>query len=1363
MNIKRIFAAAVSVCIAFSSGICKTAFAETVCGETVAARAAQGAETEKRFTGNGYNYNPKENYALGKKVTVNIEGEKDYPEVYMTDGDYATDWHSKKEFLQGDYAEFVLDLESVQTVNRFCIYANPGNILSYTLWYSADGEKYINIPEVTPKNQICPDDLWNVQRLKFNAVEARYLKLCVDGTKPYQEARVIAVNEFEVYNKNDELISVIERKPLVNESSIQTLMYFETDKINDGIIQSRCAVRDYSYTANGLDYIFDAGDEVNVNYLRLIQWGEFIPSYKLWYSSDNVNYKLAAEFNKPLIETRELITQSFDTVKGRYFKFSLTDPTQRPGINEIQLLYFENPTYAHDVYIDADVNMVAKKYYGRYILDNINDDLTDASKYQWYRAETEDGELTPISGANTYDYELTAEDCEKYLVFEVTPKTNADSGYGEPVKSAPVRVAYQTMLNKNSVDCSSSYIMHGKDKSFMDDSDAAAVPIMKNGRVMVLPSLFEKLYGSDFAWDGDLAPARLTVGGKEIIFSPNSAKMAVGDEYINLAAAPFNLNGRLYLPLNEILELIGEKIIYEKDGFVLFGKGETDKSVIPELVYQIKYGESSESLNKFGEKFFKNLDLEKSEMQVFKCLAEKGEYARALELYKNKFFDYLNSLDITLRMGLMSSVGGNAEELSNGIVAMNEGGAGKTEDTVKFFGDPGHFNWFPLDKDGMGLHVTIFSQGSKFVEAYNETGTGKYLENWDKTWNDMGKNSFNQYFNLYYTKDAFEISSFILGCGRNSPYFSSLQINETYGQLFNLAKGNVVAAKLGVRGSTLARMLERATGISLTGNGTNAISNQFVTASSIYVITGQLLSDFKDSENWTEQGTERLQRYLNSYGYLPDGTDMEQSNNYNEYLLTAFKDISDVFIGEWPQWFKDMLEKADYRMRYFSASSVQNSKQSALIGQDTIGSVSSLARKFSSIVSDPLTDTITDAYDNGGKGPNFTSIAFPYGGYYFLRNGWGKNDFYMFLNGARAGNGHSFNEANSIQLSAYGKDILKRAGAPSYGSEDLLMDEYLESSKGVSTVNVDGGVQLRLAIKGTNTIQSYGDTLKTRFYSSDSFAFAEGKYDSPYGKEEEGKYEITASDIVHNREVLFSNAAKLYIVADKMKADLSHTYNQSWGFSKDYTSDDFEIDGEEGWIISNKQNDVNVSLYNFTDSDVDYNMYYGQRTPEIRGWYRHGWGVTEPDKKVDIDANWRAVGDTAMVTLIIPRDIGTDESVKAVKNLSANGLYGFEAQLTDGRKVTYLTGNSNGNAISIGKIGCTGEFLLVIEDADGSISGMAGECSELSYGGRTVQKSGTNFEFSVKDGALKTEGEMIIPTGFKWIEEGDRGFNVLYK
>ena len=250
---------------------------------------------------------------------------------------------------------------------------------------------------------------------------------------------------------------------------------------------------------------------------------------------------------------------------------------------------------------------------------------------------------------------------------------------------------------------------------------------------------------------------------------------------------------------------------------------------------------------------------------------------------------------------------------------------------------------------------------------------------------------------------------------------------------------------------------------------------------------------------------------------------------------------------------------------------------------------------------------------------------------------------------------------------------------------------------------------------------------------------------------------------MHNREVLFSNAAKLYIVADKMKADLSHTYNQSWGFSKDYTSDDFEIDGEEGWIISNKQNDVNVSLYNFTDSDVDYNMYYGQRTPEIRGWYRQGWGVTEPDKKVDIDANWRAVGDTAMVTLIIPRDIGTDESVKAVKNLSANGLYGFEAQLTDGRKVTYLTGNSNGNAISIGKIGCTGEFLLVIEDADGSISGMAGECSELSYGGRTVQKSGTNFEFSVKDGAIKTEGEMIIPTGFKWIEEGDRGFNVLYK
>ena len=113
MNIKRIFAAALSVCIVFSSGIFEKGFAETVCSETAAVPLAQNAESEKRFTGNGYNYNPKENYALGKKVTVNIEGEEGCSEKYMTDGDYETDWHSKKHFLQADYAEFIILLTDV--------------------------------------------------------------------------------------------------------------------------------------------------------------------------------------------------------------------------------------------------------------------------------------------------------------------------------------------------------------------------------------------------------------------------------------------------------------------------------------------------------------------------------------------------------------------------------------------------------------------------------------------------------------------------------------------------------------------------------------------------------------------------------------------------------------------------------------------------------------------------------------------------------------------------------------------------------------------------------------------------------------------------------------------------------------------------------------------------------------------------------------------------------------------------------------------------------------------------------------------------------------------------------------------------
>ena len=182
---------------------------------------------------------------------------------------------------------------------------------------------------------------------------------------------------------------------------------------------------------------------------------------------------------------------------------------------------------------------------------------------------------------------------------------------------------------------------------------------------------------------------------------------------------------------------------------------------------------------------------------------------------------------------------------------------------------------------------------------------------------------------------------------------------------------------------------------------------------------------------------------------------------------------------------------------------------------------------------DLLAQQVVDALADHGEATAipFTSVAFPYSGYYVLRDGWRWDSRYLWLMAARRGSGHATENINSIALAAFGRHLLVDSGPESYGNPDFLpedqrpyekaIDQYADASVSHNTVIVDGQSQRRL-IYGENfpDRRPYKKPINARWLHTDDFDFVEGKYDDGYGND-------VATDIraVHLRQIIFVRPA----------------------------------------------------------------------------------------------------------------------------------------------------------------------------------------------------------------------------------------------
>lgn len=355
--------------------------------------------------------------------------------------------------------------------------------------------------------------------------------------------------------------------------------------------------------------------------------------------------------------------------------------------------------------------------------------------------------------------------------------------------------------------------------------------------------------------------------------------------------------------------------------------------------------------------------------------------------------------------------------------------------------------------------------------------------------------------------------------------------------------------------------------------------------------------------------------------------------------------------------------------------------------------------------------------------PSFTSERFPFSGMSYIRAGWKPTDPYLFFYCAPQpmGGSLSWRNNNAIGLSAFGYDLLETG-------ENGVYDQPH------TPVRVDG--QEQFFQFGIPTWGHRGAMLTTsvyqtppawRWHDSPQFNVAEGIYAGNFGKDK------PLNDVRHQRLVQFARQAGVWIVTDRLQSPRPHAYTLDWRFGikpgddRDFTADQITVPANGNAIKTARPDGANVSLYHFASVPLAFST--GEERTPPQGYRLHDF--------LRVSADWKAQGQSVVVTAIYPRRTQTDELTK-IAPLSALGAEGFDATTPKGYHVLYQAATVAPGHLKIAELSAEGESLLLTVGPNGARHGIALGCRSLRLAGKPLPLPSADFEFTLTGGTLKT-------------------------
>ncbi len=745
--------------------------------------------------------------------------------------------------------------------------------------------------------------------------------------------------------------------------------------------------------------------------------------------------------------------------------------------------------------------------------------------------------------------------------------------------------------------------------------------------------------------------------------------------------------------------------------------------------------------------FFDLINLYSIGLERVRELVEKNEYEKAFKAYRVYLKQRLDNFDLGQLKGDPNTAVEKAENIMRNKISL-------CESPLHDIGDP--VNWF-ITPDGdkqWQSHLGYMYWPNSLVYAYKQTRNKKYINKWSKMIEDFITNHPWGVEGLEYDPSyPMYLSEYSYKCGGEGRYPGYL--GGTWIALGSAIRAGhwVASIKLLIDSENftddlLLMMLESLINdhaYNMINNARRYTPNQFLHISIELTKIGIVFSEFKNAPACYLVGIQRLEESINLC-VLPDGTDLEQSFNYNSVLPHYFHVIYCLYKNKPTKRIEELYKKIKERVGFLSFI-INPLRQWPDIAKghlhDSIPAIKDMAKMYRDDKIERVIEWIENQQDDSEV--SFTSIAFPYGGYYVMRSGWRSNDQYMFFKTSRRAAGHMHEDCNSIFLTAFGRNILIDSGNYNYSDDELskTINRYFFASFSHNTICVDDEGQNRMeasvAIKDepgfTNDhildeverLKALQKPINKRWHTSKYFDFSEGEYSDGYG--------TSNINVAHERQVFFIKEG-IWIVLDRMRAEGNHKYTLNWQLSPEYEQEDVAIDTDNNCIYTKDDKGANIAIYSFNNgTSLHYEKKYGEEEP-YSGWYAREYNQME--KSIDVRVNWEGENDQLMVSCLYPF-MGSKHNIKDIKPISNsienNNACGFKLILTDDEEIIFIS-RANEEPIEFETISFIGESLLVLKDKTENTRGLALGCREIVINGEKQSIYG-DFEFEIRDDMIK--------------------------
>lgn len=112
----------------------------------------------------------------------------------------------------------------------------------------------------------------------------------------------------------------------------------------------------------------------------------------------------------------------------------------------------------------------------------------------------------------------------------------------------------------------------------VDDEDIKVVPKIKNGSTVVPVGFVSRVFGAEVKWLPESRSVEIKTSDKNIIIGIDSDKASVNGNEITLSQPAYIENGRTFVPLRAVAEMLGKNVYWNNCGVILIGKNKINPS-----------------------------------------------------------------------------------------------------------------------------------------------------------------------------------------------------------------------------------------------------------------------------------------------------------------------------------------------------------------------------------------------------------------------------------------------------------------------------------------------------------------------------------------------------------------------------------------------------------------------------------------------------------------------------------------------------------------------------------------------------------------------------------------------------------------